>query len=53
MTRSVRATHSHTLPLPRSELIILSFGDAGWVIGPFWAWKVGPATAVVTPTTNI
>jgi len=22
-------------------------------LGPFWAWKVGPATAVVTPTTNI
>ena len=49
LTLSVRSTLPHPpLLVPRSALTILSF----WVVGPFWAWKVGPATAVVTSNTN-
>ena len=39
LTLLVRATHF------RSELTILYFWG---FIGPFWAWKVGPATTVNT-----
>lgn len=48
LTLSVRSTLSHPLLVLQCALMILSF----WVVGPFWAWKVGPATAVVTPNTN-
>ena len=42
--------HSHSpLTLPHTELMVFSCVGVGWVIGPFWAWKVGPVTTAVTP----
>ena len=43
LTLLVRASHT---PLGSSQLIDRSLFLGG--IGPFWAWKVGPATAVNT-----
>jgi hypothetical protein len=51
MSRLILSVRTSPLPVPCGELTILSFLGVDPVIGPFWAWKVGPATTVGTSNT--